>query len=83
VYFTFVKPEQVKWLNTLPQYFPLSNFMKMHYTAIKSLHAMGGWYNFNWHSTGTMLKKEEEFNKKMAFTIQATGDPCLKNRSYM
>jgi hypothetical protein len=25
---------------------------------------MEGWNNFNWHSTGNMLKKDEEFNRK-------------------
>jgi hypothetical protein len=61
---TYVQPEQVKWLTTLPQYFPVPNVTQTHYTVIKLLHATDEWNKFKRHFNRNMLKKEEEFKRR-------------------
>jgi hypothetical protein len=43
--------------------------MQTHYAVIKLLYATDGWNNFNRHSNGNMLKKEEEFNRRRRPTL--------------
>jgi hypothetical protein len=50
--------------------------MKTRYTLIKLLYATDGWNNFNMHSNGNMLEKEEEFNRR-----RPTSTPQTTNMS--